>query len=141
MNTTAATEALANLTGAKITIAREEDASWNLTGANPWILASSTDRKWHVALRDSDDRPFLMVDATADEFQAERWAQTQIADAVTELAKVARLRDAQQRLQREGLVIADPKGNPVPHPAIAIERAAQAEIRSWGAQFKPRRRR
>ena len=55
--------------------------------------------------------------------------------------QVARLRDAQQRLQREGLVIADPKGNPVPHPAIAIERAAQAEIRSWGAQFKPRRRR
>ena len=88
MNTTAATEALANLAGAKITIAREEDASWNLTGANPWILASSTDRKWHVALRDSDDRPFLMVDATADEFQAERWAQTQIADAVTELAKI-----------------------------------------------------
>ena len=33
------------------------------------------------------------------------------------------------------------QGNPVPHPAIAIERAAQAEIRSWGAQFKPRRRR
>ena len=87
MNTTAATEALANLTGAKITIAREEDASWNLSGANPWILASSSDRKWHIALRESDDRPFLMVDATADEGQAERWALAQIADAVEELAE------------------------------------------------------
>jgi len=86
MNTTAATEALANLVGARITVARQEDPSWNLSGANPWILASSSDRKWHVALRDSDDRPFLMVDATADEFQAERWAQSQIADAVEELA-------------------------------------------------------
>jgi len=86
MNTYAATEALANLTDATITVARQEDPSWNLSGANPWILASSSDRKWHVALRDSDDRPFLMVDATADEFQAERWAQSQIADAVEELA-------------------------------------------------------
>ena len=86
MNTYAATEALANLAGATITVARQEDPSWNLTGANPWILVSSSDRKWHVALRDSDDRPFLMVDATADEFQAERWAQSQIADAVEELA-------------------------------------------------------
>ena len=86
MNTYAATEALANLVGARITVARQEDPSWNLSGANPWILASSSDRKWHVALRDSDDRTFLMVDATADEFQAERWAQSQIADAVEELA-------------------------------------------------------
>lgn len=86
MNTYAATEALANLAGATITVARDETASWNLTGANPWILASSSDRKWHVALRESDDRPFLLVDATADEGQAQRWAQSQIADAVEELA-------------------------------------------------------
>lgn len=88
MSSHAATEALANLAGARITVAREETPSWNLTGANPWILTHSSDRKWAVALRDSDDRPFLLVDATADEFQAERWAQTQIADAVTELAKI-----------------------------------------------------
>ncbi len=86
MNTYAATEALANLAGATITVARDETASWNLTGANPWILASNSDRKWHVALRESDDRPFLLVDATADEGQAQRWAQSQIADAVEELA-------------------------------------------------------
>ena len=86
MNTYAATEALANLAGATMTVARDETASWNLTGDRPWILASSSDHKWHIALRESDDRPFLMVDATADESQAERWAQGQIADAVEELA-------------------------------------------------------
>ena len=53
--------------------------------------------------------------------------------------QVARVRDAQRRIAAEGLVIADPKGNPVPHPAIAIERAAQVEIRAWGARFRPRR--
>lgn len=49
--------------------------------------------------------------------------------------QVARLRDAQRRLATEGLVIADPKGNPIPHPAIAIERVAQDELRKWGPKF------
>jgi P27 family predicted phage terminase small subunit len=51
--------------------------------------------------------------------------------------QVARLRDAQGRIDREGLVVADEKGRPVPHPAIAIEKAAQAEIRSWADRIKP----
>lgn len=55
--------------------------------------------------------------------------------------QVARLRDAQARLAAEGLIVSDPKGNPIPHPAIAIERAAQDEIRKWGNTFRPRRRR
>ncbi len=54
--------------------------------------------------------------------------------------QVARLRDAQARLAAEGSIIADPKGVPIPHPAIAIERAAQDEIRKWGNAFKPSRR-
>lgn len=87
MSSYAATEALANLAGARITVAREETPSWNLTGANPWILTHSSDRKWAVALRDSDDRPFLMVDATADEGQAVRWALAQITDAVEKQAQ------------------------------------------------------
>lgn len=52
--------------------------------------------------------------------------------------QVARLRDAQRRIAAEGAVVADPKGNPVPHPALAIEKAAQAEIRTWGGAFRPR---
>lgn len=51
--------------------------------------------------------------------------------------QVARLRDAQARIDREGLVVADEKGRPVPHPAIVIEKAAQAEIRAWATQIKP----
>lgn len=45
--------------------------------------------------------------------------------------QIARLRDAQARIDAEGLIIADAKGNPIPHPAIEIERKAQAEIRAW----------
>jgi phage terminase small subunit len=50
--------------------------------------------------------------------------------------QVARLREAHHRLAAEGMVVADPKGNPVPHPAIAIERAAASEIRAWGSKFR-----
>ena len=49
--------------------------------------------------------------------------------------QVARLREAQRRIAAEGLIISDPKGFPIPHPAIAIEKAAQAEIRAWGSRF------
>lgn len=55
--------------------------------------------------------------------------------------QVARLRDAQRRLAAEGVIIEDSKtGQPVPHPALAIERAAQVEIRTWGNHFRPRGR-
>lgn len=54
--------------------------------------------------------------------------------------QVARLRDAQKRLDAEGLITADPKGAPIPHPAIAIEKAAQDEIRKWGSRFTRKRR-
>lgn len=54
--------------------------------------------------------------------------------------QVARLRDAQARISAEGLVVADEKGRPVPHPALAIEKAAQAEVRAWGDRFARRRR-
>jgi len=52
--------------------------------------------------------------------------------------QVVRLRDAQQRIAEEGMVVLDARGNPEPHPAIAIERAAQVEIRLWGDRFRPR---
>ena len=52
--------------------------------------------------------------------------------------QVARLRDAQARIAAEGSIVADPKGNPIQHPALAIEKSAQAEIRAWGDRFRPR---
>ena len=50
--------------------------------------------------------------------------------------QVVRLRDAQRRLAAEGSVIADPKGNPIPHPALQIERMAQDEIRKWKGKIR-----
>lgn len=49
--------------------------------------------------------------------------------------QVVRLRDAQRRLAVEGSVVEDPKGFPIQHPALAIERAAQEELRKWGDRF------
>lgn len=54
--------------------------------------------------------------------------------------QVARLRDAQRRVSEEGLVVADEKGRPVPHPALDVERKAQVEVRAWGDRFTRRRR-
>lgn len=45
--------------------------------------------------------------------------------------QVARLREAQRRIAEDGLITADARGNPCPRPAIAIERAAQDEVRRW----------
>lgn len=55
--------------------------------------------------------------------------------------QIVRLRDAQQRLAAEGTIVADPKGNPVPHPALTIERQAAEQLRRWGDKFAPKRRR
>lgn len=41
---------------------------------------------------------------------------------------VARLEDARERIDRDGLIVADAKGQPVPHPALALERALQADL-------------
>ena len=49
--------------------------------------------------------------------------------------QVVRLRDAQRRLAVEGAVVEDPKGFPIPHPALRIERDAQEELRKWGSRF------
>lgn len=56
--------------------------------------------------------------------------------------QVYRMRDAQQRVSRDGLVVADEKGRAVEHPALAIERAATREVRDWMKQFpaQPRSR-
>ena len=53
--------------------------------------------------------------------------------------QVSRLRDAQARIAEEGLIVADAKGVPMPHPALVIERQAQDEIRKWGSAFRPAR--
>ena len=52
--------------------------------------------------------------------------------------QVHRMREAERRITDEGMVVQDSKGNPMPHPALAIEKQAQAEIRSWTDKFGKR---
>lgn len=49
--------------------------------------------------------------------------------------QIRRMRDAGERIEAEGLVVADLRGNSVPHPAIVIEKAAQAEVRRWMSDY------
>jgi len=49
--------------------------------------------------------------------------------------QVHRMRDAQARIEADGAVVNDGKGSAAPHPAIAIEKAAGAEMRTWLAKF------
>lgn len=55
--------------------------------------------------------------------------------------QVAMMRDARKRVAREGAIIADSRGTPMPHPAIALELKAQAEVRAWGDKFRGRPKR
>lgn len=55
--------------------------------------------------------------------------------------QVALVRDSSARIAAEGTVIADPKGNPIPHPCVEIGRRAQAEVRAWAGRFDPPRTR
>lgn len=52
--------------------------------------------------------------------------------------QVARMRDAQARIDAEGLIVADEKGRPVEHPAVRVERYAQEQVRAWVARYRPR---
>lgn len=52
--------------------------------------------------------------------------------------QVARMRDAHRRITAEGEIVLDGRDRPVPHPALAIERQAQAELRGWLAALAPR---
>lgn len=50
---------------------------------------------------------------------------------------VARLRQARRRVEDEGMVVTDPRGRVVPHPALAVERQTAEQIRAWGDRFAP----
>ena len=50
---------------------------------------------------------------------------------------VARVREARQRIEEEGMVVTDPRGRVIPHPALAVERQTAEQIRAWGDRFAP----
>ena len=45
-------------------------------------------------------------------------------------------RQAALRVREEGLMVLDGRGNPVPHPAIAIERDLRKEILGWLEKYR-----
>lgn len=51
--------------------------------------------------------------------------------------QVALARDARRRVALEGAIVAGPKKDPIPHPALAVEAAAIAKIAKWGSRFAP----
>lgn len=53
-------------------------------------------------------------------------------------ALIATLREARDRIEREGMVVESKRGEPVPHPALAVERATVRELRGWGDRYSPR---
>lgn len=50
---------------------------------------------------------------------------------------MARLREARKRVEDEGMVVKDPRGRVIPHPALAVERQTAEQIRAWGDRFAP----
>lgn len=50
---------------------------------------------------------------------------------------MARLREARGRIEDEGMVVTDPRGRVIPHPALAVERSTAEQIRAWGDRFAP----
>ncbi len=50
---------------------------------------------------------------------------------------VSRMREAVGRVAREGMVVTDPRGRVIPHPALAVERQTSEQIRAWGDRFAP----
>jgi P27 family predicted phage terminase small subunit len=50
---------------------------------------------------------------------------------------MARLREARQRVEEDGMVVKDPRGRVIPHPALAGERSTAEQIRAWGDRFAP----
>lgn len=84
-------------------------------------------------MSDRYERP-AAVEAVRAELLAQGYKDIPGLDAYC--AQVAIERDATARILREGLVIADAKGQPVPHPALEVQRAAAASIRAWQSELK-----
>lgn len=57
---------------------------------------------------------------------------------------MADMRDATERVARDGLLIQDARGQAIPHPAIEVKNSAVRELGRFGSEFQaspPRQRR
>ena len=69
------------------------------------------------------------------EIHQDYWDHIGIAGLEAVCVLVHTAREAQQRLEADGMIVNDGKGNPIPHPAIAIHKSATDSLRSWTHQF------
>ncbi|MDK8637520.1 P27 family phage terminase small subunit [Corynebacterium imitans] len=44
-------------------------------------------------------------------------------------------RDCARRVREEGTIVADERGRPIPHPAIAVGRQAALDVKNWAERF------
>lgn len=94
-------------------------------------------------MSETPERPEYLDAATGkiwDELVAAHHDPARIvgADFEAYCGQVALQRDARARVAKDGSVVEDERGRPMPHPAIDLERDAQREIRAWGDKFRPK---
>jgi phage terminase small subunit len=49
--------------------------------------------------------------------------------------QISRMREAQHRIDVDGLIVEDERGTPVKHPAIEIEKEAQKLVFKWSDEI------
>jgi hypothetical protein len=55
----------------------------------------------------------------------------------TYCAQIAIIRDCRAQVAREGVLVEDRNGKPVPHPMLAVERETLKALKGWGDRFVP----
>lgn len=55
----------------------------------------------------------------------------------TYCAQIAIIRDCRAQVAREGVLVEDRNGKPVPHPMLAVERETLKALKGWGERFVP----
>lgn len=77
------------------------------------------------------------------QFEAAGDSASRIPTHVLEVcaALVADLRDAQKRIEEEGLIVADPKGAPDQHPALDVVLRVSRELREHQGTLTPKQAR
>jgi phage terminase small subunit len=83
-------------------------------------------------LKEQSDIAFLEITAKMQSSFIER----EISNLERYAFQLAVARDCEARVFSEGMIIADEKGRPVPHPCIQLLKSANAEIRNYAAIYK-----
>lgn len=86
--------------------------------APPAHLSESAAEVWRAVIRDASNPTFIAADELAAYCNA-----------------VALERDCARRVATEGTIVADERGRPIAHPAVAVGRQAQQDIKGWAEKF------